>query len=137
MAGKRTLFLAASWALMLACSGGSASAAVLYCFASISGGPRTAATEDAARTSALAAWVGEARKIHGDRFTGWRLAQHKVLQCEPAAGGGLSCEACARPCSISQVPIPGAAPLEQVDPLKPQADRKSPWSCPERKGIKA
>lgn len=137
MAGKRTLFLAASCALTLACSGGPASAAMLYCYAKISGGAHSGATVDTAKSAALSSWVNEARKLHGDRFTAWRLAQHKVLECEPAAGGGHSCEACALPCTISQVPIAGTTPLDQFDPVKPQADRKTPWRCPERKGIKA
>lgn len=112
-------------------------AAVLYCFASISSGPRSAVTVEGARTSALAAWVAEARKLHGDRFTAWRLSQQRVVHCEPASGGEQTCEACGRPCSISQVPIAGATPLEPGKPVKPQAEKGAVPGCPPRKGISA
>ena len=96
MNAKRRLVVWAFCALVLTYAPVS-QAAVLYCFASISSGPHSAAVEEAARTSALAGWVAEARKLHGDRFTAWRLSQQRVVHCAPASGGGKTCEVCGRP----------------------------------------
>ena len=104
MNAKRRLVVGAFCALVLTYAPVS-QAAVLYCFASISSGPHSAANEEAARRSALAGWVAEARKLHGDRFISWRLSQQRVVHCASASGGGKTCEACGRPCSISPVPI--------------------------------
>lgn len=131
-------FMITAAAVALLVSAGSALAAVSLCEAPVSGGPQRGASEAAAKTAALAAWVREASRLYGARYTSWRLAQHKTLACE-GSGSGAShvCEACARPCTIEQVPVPGARPLQRLDPLKRSAEGEPAKGCPPRKGINA
>jgi hypothetical protein len=94
-------------------------AAVLVCQETISSGPKSGATLPDAQKAALATWVKEATDLHGPRFTAWRLAYDKALDCKPMADGTHVCEAKAQPCGVQQAPSPDLTPLPRLSPQKP------------------
>lgn len=101
--GQRGRFAsAASLACLLALQD-TASAAVRLCGEAVSSGPVKGASEQAAKTDALAAWKKEATR-QGEGYSAWRLATGKLLQCLPGKDGGFECLASARPCTIEQAP---------------------------------
>ena len=83
-----------------------ASAAIRLCKPVLTGEAHDAAHEDDARRLALESWVAIAERRHGNRFTAWRLAYMKSLDCAALARGRVRCVATGSPCTISQVTPP-------------------------------
>jgi len=135
---RRTGFLIVALALFAGWSSRDdrAAAAVGVCQDPMTGGPQAAPSEAAGRKAALAAWVRAVSRVHGERYTSWRLAFDKSLTCKVAGDGSFSCEACGRPCTVEQVPQPGLDRLPRIDPTQPQKMASPPSPCPAVKGLK-
>lgn len=91
-----------AFALALCLSTSPANSAVRMCGALIEGSAFTAETELEAKRLALADWTKRVSGL-GPAFESWRIASDKKIFCQ-AIGGLSSCQAMARPCSLSQVP---------------------------------
>jgi hypothetical protein len=112
---------------------GGALAAVRVCLEAVTSGQKIEASEEAARKTALDAWV-KAVEINGPQFSSWRLALERELTCKPAADARFECEARARPCTIQQQPPKDLPLIPRKDPLAPPKDAPAP-AKPPPKGV--
>lgn len=106
-----------------------AEAAIRLCQQMVTGGARSGETLPVAQRAALAAWVNAVTARHGPRYTAWRIAYRKALECRAEAGGGNICEACGQPCGIEYVKPPKVVPLPRLWPVPPDAVDTPPIGC--------
>jgi hypothetical protein len=88
---------------------------VRACLAPVKSGPQAGADEKEAQRLALDAWAKRAVETGGAKFTAWRLAVARDIQCLRGVDGRFVCEAVGRPCTIEQVAPRDLAPMKPED----------------------